>query len=104
MGRDYSSAGSLEEEIMRLKGKVCVVTAAGQGIGAATAQAFAREGATVWATDVDQGKLTVLTGVTPRKLDVLDNAAIDGLAAETGPIDVRLNCAGFVPHGAVLDA
>jgi NAD(P)-dependent dehydrogenase (short-subunit alcohol dehydrogenase family) len=89
---------------MRLKGKVCVVTAAGQGIGAATAQAFAREGATVWATDVDQGKLTALTGVTPRKLDVLDRTAIDGLAKETGPIDVLFNCAGFVHHGAVLDA
>jgi 2-keto-3-deoxy-L-fuconate dehydrogenase len=89
---------------MRLKGKVCVVTAAGQGIGAATAQAFAREGATVWATDIDQGKLTALTGVTPRKLDVLDRTAIDGLAKETGPIDVLFNCAGFVHHGTVLDA
>ena len=89
---------------MRLKGKICVVTAAGQGIGAATAQAFAREGATVWATDVDQGKLTALTGVTPRRLDVLDKAAIDGFAKETGPIDVLFNCAGFVHHGAALDA
>ena len=64
---------------MRLKGKACVVRAAGQGIGAATAQAFAREGATVWATDVDEGKLAALKGVEgvqARKLDVLDKAAI----------------------------
>jgi NAD(P)-dependent dehydrogenase (short-subunit alcohol dehydrogenase family) len=92
---------------MRLKGKVCVVTAAGQGIGAATAQAFAREGATVWATDVDAGKLEALasaTGVRRHKLDVLDKAAIGALAGETGPIDVLFNCAGFVHHGSVLDA
>ena len=56
------------------------------------------------ATDIDQGKLTALTGVTPRKLDVLDKSAIDGFAKETGPIDVLFNCAGFVHHGAVLDA
>src|SRR6201981_234364 len=89
---------------MRLKGKVCVVTAAGQGIGAAAAQAFAREGATVWATDIDQAKLTALTGVTPRHLDGLDKSAIYGFAKETGPIYVLFNCAGFVHHGAVLDA
>jgi 2-keto-3-deoxy-L-fuconate dehydrogenase len=89
---------------MRLKDKVCVVTAAGQGIGAATAQAFAREGATVWATDVDAGKLAGLAGMQARKLDVLDKAAIDALAKETGPVDVLFNCAGFVHHGAVLDA
>lgn len=92
---------------MRLKGKVCVVTAAGQGIGAATARAFAREGATVWATDIDVGKLTALDGtpgVQSRALDVLDKQAIDALARETGAVDVLFNCAGFVHHGAILDA
>jgi 2-keto-3-deoxy-L-fuconate dehydrogenase len=89
---------------MRLKGKVCVVTAAGQGIGAATAQAFAHEGASVWATDVDAGKLRGLGDARVRKLDVLDKGAIDGLAREIGPIDVLFNCAGFVHHGSVLDA
>lgn len=92
---------------MRLKGKVCVVTAAGQGIGAATARAFAREGSTVWATDVDEGKLAALKGVEGvrlHKLDVLDKAAIVALAGEIGGVDVLFNCAGFVHHGAVLEA
>lgn len=92
---------------MRLKDNICVVTAAGQGIGAATARAFAREGATVWATDVDTGKLDALAGVAgirTHKLDVLDKAAIGALAAQTGPIDVLFNCAGFVHHGTILDA
>ena len=92
---------------MRLKDKVCVVTAAGQGIGAATAQAFAREGATVWATDVDEGKLKSLSarsGIRTRKLDVLDKTAIAALAKEVGAADVLFNCAGFVHHGSVLDA
>jgi NAD(P)-dependent dehydrogenase (short-subunit alcohol dehydrogenase family) len=92
---------------MRLEGKVCVVTAAGQGIGAATARAFAREGATVLATDIDAGKLAGLSGtrgVQAHRLDVLDNAAIGALARQTGAIDVLFNCAGFVHHGSVLDA
>jgi len=89
---------------MRLKDKVCVVTAAGQGIGAATARAFAREGATLWATDVDPAKLQSLEGARLRKLDVLDKAAIAALAQEAGPLDVLFNCAGHVHHGSVLDA
>ncbi len=92
---------------MRLKGKVCVVTAAGQGIGAATARAFAREGGSVWATDLDAGKLTALDGVAgiqARRIDVLDKAAIGAFAQEVGTADVLFNCAGFVHHGTVLDA
>ena len=92
---------------MRLKDKLCVVTAAGQGIGAATARAFAREGATVWATDVDAAKLEALAGIPgikTQELDVLDKAAILALSAQTGPIDVLFNCAGFVHHGSILDA
>jgi 2-keto-3-deoxy-L-fuconate dehydrogenase len=92
---------------MRLMGKVCVVTAAGQGIGAATARAFAREGGTVWATDVDEARLAALAG-TPglqvARLDVLDKSAIGALAHKTGAIDVLFNCAGHVHHGSVLDA
>jgi 2-keto-3-deoxy-L-fuconate dehydrogenase len=92
---------------MRLEDKVCVVTAAGQGIGAATARAFAEEGAVVWATDVAPEKLQTLPDTARlhrRKLDVLNKAAIADLARETGPIDVLFNCAGFVHHGTVLDA
>jgi 2-keto-3-deoxy-L-fuconate dehydrogenase len=91
---------------MRLKDKVCLVTAAGQGIGAATARAFAREGAKVWATDVDEAKLKALSGidgVVTSRLDVLDKAAITALAGKIGTVDVLFNCAGIVNHGTVLD-
>lgn len=90
---------------MRLKGKVCVVTAAAQGIGRASALAFAREGAKVWATDLNEAKVREIdgNGVSARKLDVTDPAAIAALAQETGPIDALFNCAGFVHHGTILE-
>jgi 2-keto-3-deoxy-L-fuconate dehydrogenase len=90
----------------RLAGKRALVTAAGQGIGRATALAFAREGAAVIATDVDMAKLAGLdreNGITIRRLDVLDGAAIAAAAAEIGALDVLFNCAGFVANGSVLD-
>ena len=88
---------------MRLQGKSAVVTAAGQGIGRAIAEAFAREGAKVWATDVDVAKLEGLEGAELRKLDVLSSDAVTALVAETGPVDILVNAAGFVHHGTVLD-
>jgi 2-keto-3-deoxy-L-fuconate dehydrogenase len=87
----------------RLKGKTAVVTAAGQGIGRAIAEAFVREGARVWATDLDTAKLDGLQGAEHRKLDVLSNEAVAALAQETGPIDILVNAAGFVHHGSVLE-
>ncbi len=87
----------------RLKGKTAVVTAAGQGIGRAISEAFVREGALVFATDVDVGKLEGIARAKRRKLDVLSTRAVEAFAARTGPIDVLVNCAGFVHHGTVLD-
>ena len=87
----------------RLNNKTAVVTAAGQGIGRAIAEAFIAEGATVWATDLDLGKLNGLSGATLRALDVRSTPAVDALAAETGPIDILVNAAGFVHHGSVLE-
>jgi 2-keto-3-deoxy-L-fuconate dehydrogenase len=91
----------------RLKGKVALVTAAGQGIGRAIAVAFAAEGARVIATDLDAGKLKGLRAAERRALDVRSTAAVDALAKEVGrkygALDVLANCAGFVHHGTVLD-
>lgn len=91
---------------MRLKGRTALVTAAAQGIGRATALAFAAEGATVFATDVNMDRLAEITGpgITTRRLDVLRPDAIAELAAEIGAVDILFNCAGFVHQGAVLDA
>jgi 2-keto-3-deoxy-L-fuconate dehydrogenase len=86
----------------RLNNKVAVVTAAGQGIGRAIAEAFLREGATVWATDLDPAKLADFEGAQ-RGLDVLSTSAVDAFAQEAGPIDILANCAGYVHHGTVLD-
>ena len=89
----------------RLEGKVAFITAAGQGIGRGAALAFAREGATVWATDIKGDLLSDLQkqGLKTRVLDVLDEAAIQKAAAEVGAVDVLFNCAGFVHHGSILD-
>lgn len=92
---------------MRLKGKNALVTAAGQGIGRASALALAAEGAQVWATDVNATLLENYKGVanvTALPLDVLDRAAIQKLLAELPAMDVLFNCAGFVHGGTVLDA
>jgi 2-keto-3-deoxy-L-fuconate dehydrogenase len=87
----------------RLEGKVALVTAAGQGIGRAIAEAFVAEGARVWATDLDRSKLEGIGAAETRALDARSTPAVEALAAETGPIDILVNAAGFVHHGTVLD-
>lgn len=87
----------------RLAGKFALVTAAGNGIGRATAQHFQREGARVIATDIDEAALDGLTGCETRRLDVTDASAIAALVATRGPIDVLFNCAGHVDSGSILD-
>jgi 2-keto-3-deoxy-L-fuconate dehydrogenase len=86
----------------RLKGKKALLTAAAAGIGRATAEAFAREGAEVIATDLNVDALKGLKGDL-RKLDVRSTEAVEALAKAIGPIDVLFNCAGFVHHGSVLE-
>ena len=89
----------------RLAGKTILLTAAAQGIGRASALAFAGEGARVTATDINEEKLAELAGVDgieTRRLDVTDPAAIEAAAREVGAPDVLFNCAGFVHHGNVL--
>lgn len=87
----------------RLQGKVAFLTAAGQGIGRATAEAFVSEGATVIATDLDKSKLGGLEGAESYALDVRSTEAVNALARKLGPVDILFNCAGFVHHGTVLD-
>ena len=92
---------------MRLSGKRALVTAAGQGIGRASAMALAAEGAQVWATDLNVSLLDSYQGVsniTALPLDVLDKAAICKLVADLPTLDVLFNCAGFVHGGNALQA
>jgi len=90
----------------KLGGKVVVVTAAGQGIGRASALAYAEAGAQVWATDINEEALSTLTGSTnieTAKLDVLDSASVTAFFERVGAVDVLFNCAGVVHGGSVLE-
>jgi len=92
---------------MRLNGKTALVTAAGQGIGKASALAMAGEGATVWATDVNEALLASYAGVPnihTAALDVMDKSALQIMISSMPAIDVLFNCAGFVHAGTALDA
>ncbi|WP_205648451.1 SDR family oxidoreductase [Acuticoccus kandeliae] len=89
---------------MRLSGKRALCTASAQGIGRATVEAFAREGATVFATDVNEDGLKGLPeGVITFGLDVLDRGAVEAAVARTEP-DILFNCAGIVHNGAITEA
>ena len=91
---------------MRLSGKTVVMSAAGAGIGRASAIAMAAEGATVYATDIDAAALDTLASesIICAPLDVTDPAAITAFAATVPTPDVLFNCAGYVHHGTILDA
>ena len=89
-----------------LSGKTVLLTAAGQGIGRASAIAFQQAGAAVHATDINTdalAQLTAETGIATHKLNVLDEAAVNALVSEIGQIDVLFNCAGFVHAGSILE-
>jgi len=89
----------------RLKGKTCLVTAAGQGIGRASALAMHREGAKVLATDINEKALAELAdeGLETFVLDVRDSQSIAQATEKVGPVNVLFNCAGFVDNGTILE-
>ena len=90
----------------RLTGKTAFITAAAQGIGRATALAYAAEGARVIATDLNEAKLSEIAGdaIAVHRLDATQASDIARVAAAAGPVDVLFNCAGFVHQGTILDA
>lgn len=87
----------------RLNGKTAIVTGAGAGIGRTTAELFAAEGATVWATDRNAAVLEGIVGCQAAALDVTDTAAIEALRDRIGGVDILFNCAGVVTAGTVLE-
>jgi len=87
----------------RLAGKTALVTAAGQGIGRAIAETFAKQGAAVVATDINEAALAELSGCQTRRLDVRSLDEIADVSKAVGAIDVLVNCAGIVAHGTILD-
>ena len=90
---------------MRLKGKTALVTAAGAGIGRATALAFAEQGAHVIATDISDNSFEELKdlGMQTLQLDVLDGKSLTSVAERYKEVDILFNCAGYVHHGSILD-
>ena len=92
---------------LRLQDKLALVTAAGQGIGRAIAEAFVAEGARVIATDVDDTKLEGIKSLKRQKLDARSTESVEAFAksitTDLGGLDVLVNCAGYVHHGSVLD-
>lgn len=88
---------------MNLQGKRVLISAAGQGIGLASAQAFAAAGAEVFGSDIHIDSLLDEPGIQARVLDVTSASAIEALRAELGDIDVLFNCAGFVHSGGILE-
>src|SRR6202043_1298363 len=88
----------------RMAGKLALVTAAGNGIGRATAAMLAREGAKVFAADIDEAALASIPDVMACRLDVTDREAIRRLAVDIGAIDVLFNCAGVVQSGTILQS
>lgn len=91
----------------RLSNHIAVITAAGQGIGLATALRFAKEGATVWATDINEKALTALknkeNSIQIQCLDVTHKPSIETFCKKIGAVDILFNCAGFVHQGSILD-
>ena len=90
----------------RLQGKRALVTAAGNGMGRAAALAFAREGAKVYATDIDPRSLEVFIenpAIVPSRLDVTDEHMVGEYVEATGAVDILFNCAGWVHQGSLLD-
>src|SRR3546814_12526397 len=98
---DWSS-DVCSSDLPRLAGKTAIVTAAGQGIGRASAELFAREGARTIAIDINPDTLAGVEGCETRVLDLLDGAAITAFAAEVGGADILFNCGGFVHAGPIL--